>query len=379
MAANGRKAVIYAKRDEPCGRMAIRQRMFAKIKSVFKANGWQEMVVRMHDPANLGLKISGYPLEITGKLGCSRTIKIHRAPGDSLDYQCDFESNEPDKALQVGECLKLLAEIMNSLQVDFVIKLSHCSILDGIFKLCSISNEDSKAIFSSIDKMHSPSWTVIKKQLEKVNISGDLISNVRRMVWTEIKKELTGVTGIKEESIEEINKYVKMCGRSMDKLLQSELASIPETRNALESLKLIEKHCSESEVGRAERDFSLRRDRDRYEDIIFEVHLVKPDRDSDEVCLASGGRSEDGVCVSLFVESIIDSCYRDDLPISSIFHHVVLIQRLISSRKMCIDILESQLAKSNNKEHIAKLKNNIETNRKDLPAFEKYLAEFESH
>lgn len=53
-----------------------------------------------------------------------------------------------------AECIKVIAEILDSLNVgDYVIKLNHRQVLDGIFAACGVSNEKFRSICSAVDKL----------------------------------------------------------------------------------------------------------------------------------------------------------------------------------------------------------------------------------
>lgn len=136
-----------------------------------------------------------------------------------------------------SECLKIVYEILTDLNLNqFVIKVNHRDILGGIFKLCDIPDNQFKTVCSSIDKMD-------------------------KMSWTDIKKELIEVKKINEQSVDKIYGYVKLNGKTgefLDNQLESELASIPEAKKALESLKLFNKYCTLFKIDHSiSYDFSL--------------------------------------------------------------------------------------------------------------------------
>lgn len=67
----------------------------------------------------------------------------------------DFDIVGPhDPMLPDAECVKVIAEILNSLKIDdYVIKLNHRQILDGIFTVCGVSETQFRSVCSAIDKL----------------------------------------------------------------------------------------------------------------------------------------------------------------------------------------------------------------------------------
>lgn len=53
-----------------------------------------------------------------------------------------------------AECVKVVAEILTSLGVgEYVIKLNHRQLLDGMFEACGVSADKFRSICSSVDKL----------------------------------------------------------------------------------------------------------------------------------------------------------------------------------------------------------------------------------
>lgn len=82
-------------------------------------------------------------------------------------YQCDFdvagvyESMVPD-----AEILDILVEGLTSLGIhDFKVKLNHRKILDGIFQVSGVKDEDVRKISSAVDKLDKSPWEVVKKEM----------------------------------------------------------------------------------------------------------------------------------------------------------------------------------------------------------------------
>lgn len=59
-----------------------------------------------------------------------------------------------DLMLPDVECIKVLVDILKSIDVgEFVIKLNHRQLLNGIFETCGVPEEKFKSICSAIDKL----------------------------------------------------------------------------------------------------------------------------------------------------------------------------------------------------------------------------------
>ncbi|XP_049287291.1 histidine--tRNA ligase, cytoplasmic-like [Anopheles funestus] len=70
-------------------------------------------------------------------------------------YQCDFDIAGPyDPMLSDAECVKVVCEILHEVDVgEFIVKLNHRKLLDGIFQLCGVPMEKFRNVCSSIDKL----------------------------------------------------------------------------------------------------------------------------------------------------------------------------------------------------------------------------------
>lgn len=293
-------------RDFNQNQMAAREMVFDKIKKVFKRHGAQaidtpvcelkeiltdkygedsKLIYELQDQGGELLALR-YDLTVPfarflaqNKIQTFKRYqiaKVYRRDNPSPNqgrfrefYQCDFDiAGVYDQMLPDSECLKIVYEILNDLNLtQFVIKVNHRSILSGIFNLCDIPDKQFKTVCSSIDKMD-------------------------KMSWAEIKKELINVKNIKEESVDKIHQYVKLSGKGtfLAELLQSEMANIPETKKALESLQLFDKYCKILKIDHVLKyDLSLARGLDYYDGIIFEVQLTE--KGGAEVgSIAAGGR-----------------------------------------------------------------------------------------
>lgn len=53
-----------------------------------------------------------------------------------------------------AECVKVVSEILNTIDIgDFVIKLNHRQLLDGMFEACGVPVDKFRTICSTVDKL----------------------------------------------------------------------------------------------------------------------------------------------------------------------------------------------------------------------------------
>lgn len=53
-----------------------------------------------------------------------------------------------------SECVKIVSEILDTLAIgDYVIKLNHRQLLDGMFEACGVPNDKFRSICSAVDKL----------------------------------------------------------------------------------------------------------------------------------------------------------------------------------------------------------------------------------
>lgn len=53
-----------------------------------------------------------------------------------------------------AECVKIVSEILDTLDIgDYVIKLNHRQLLDGMFEACGVPADKFRTICSAVDKL----------------------------------------------------------------------------------------------------------------------------------------------------------------------------------------------------------------------------------
>ncbi|KAG0162739.1 Cytoplasmic and mitochondrial histidine tRNA synthetase [Apophysomyces sp. BC1034] len=171
-------------------------------------------------------------------------------------YQCDFDiAGSYDAMIPDSECLKILCDALTALDIGkFTVKLNHRKILDGIFQVCGVPEDNIRPISSAVDKMD-------------------------KLPWEDVKKEMTEEKGLAPEVADKIGEYVKYKGGRdlLDMLLKDEV--LTKNKSALEGLKDMEILFDYLEIfgvmDKMSFDLSLARGLDYYTGIIYEAVTEK--------------------------------------------------------------------------------------------------------
>ncbi|XP_061279686.1 histidine--tRNA ligase, cytoplasmic isoform X2 [Bos javanicus] len=172
-------------------------------------------------------------------------------------YQCDFDiAGQFDPMLPDAECLKIMCEILSSLQIgDFLVKVNDRRILDGMFAVCGVPDSKFRTICSSVDK------------LDKVS-------------WEEVKNEMVGEKGLAPEVADRIGDYVQQHGgvSLVEQLLQDpKLSQNKQALEGLGDLKLLFEYLTLFGIAdKISFDLSLARGLDYYTGVIYEAVLLQP-------------------------------------------------------------------------------------------------------
>ncbi|EDW07154.1 histidine--tRNA ligase, cytoplasmic isoform X2 [Drosophila mojavensis] len=166
-------------------------------------------------------------------------------------YQCDFDiAGTYDPMLADAECVKIVAEVLDTLDIgDYVIKLNHRQLLDGMFEACGVPANNFRAICSAVDKLD-------------------------KSPWADVRKEMVDEKGLDGATADKIGEYVRLSGGAelVEQLLADEkLKAVPNAVKGLEGMQLLLKYCSL--FGLEERisfDLSLARGLDYYTGVIYE-------------------------------------------------------------------------------------------------------------
>lgn len=170
-------------------------------------------------------------------------------------YQCDLDiAGEYEPMVPDAECVKVVTEVLSELDVgDYLVKVNHRKLLDGIFEVAGVPEELFRPICSAVDKLDKAEWPEVKAEM--------------------LQK------GIDEERAEIIWKYVQNKGGRdlVEKLLQDEvLAANPSAKEGLEAMKLLFHYCDAygTPAERVSFDLSMARGLDYYTGVIYEAVLV---------------------------------------------------------------------------------------------------------
>lgn len=82
-------------------------------------------------------------------------------------YQCDFDiAGTFDLMIPDAECLRIVHEILTALDLgDFVIKVNHRRLLDGVFGVCGVPDAQFKTICSTVDKLDKTFWEDVRTEM----------------------------------------------------------------------------------------------------------------------------------------------------------------------------------------------------------------------
>lgn len=187
--------------------------------------------------------------------------KVYRRDNPSMTkgryrefYQCDFDiAGQCDPMLPDAECVKIIVEILNSLDIgSFTVKINHRCLLDGIFAACGVPEEQFRTVCSSVDKLD-------------------------KTPWEEVRKEIIEQKQLDPDVADKIGSYVSKRGNDnlIAELQQDEvLMKEPSAKQGLEALKLLFEYCKIYKVAdKIEIDLGLARGLDYYTGVIYEAVL----------------------------------------------------------------------------------------------------------
>ncbi|KAI8801294.1 hypothetical protein BJ742DRAFT_779519 [Cladochytrium replicatum] len=301
-------------RDYDEKEMAIRQKMFDTIISVFKKHGavtidtpvfelkeiltgkYGEDSKLIYDLADQGGELSSLRYDLTvpfarfvAQNGTTyqnikryHIAKVYRRDQPSVNkgrlrefYQCDFDiAGEYEAMVPDAEAVKVGVEILSSLDIGpFAIKINHRKLLDGMFEVCGVPPEQFRAISSAVDKLD-------------------------KLPWQAVRKEMVEEKHLPEEAADRIGKYVGIKGgpelcdvlASNEELMKSESA-----KKGVEDMRKLFRYLQIFGVAdKVSFDLSLARGLDYYTGVIYEGVLLASDDDTSGIgSIAGGGRYDD--------------------------------------------------------------------------------------
>eukprot|EP00835_Amoeboradix_gromovi_P006111 NODE_663_length_5420_cov_0.347679.p1 type:complete len:449 gc:universal NODE_663_length_5420_cov_0.347679:3771-2425(-) len=180
--------------------------------------------------------------------------------------QCDFDiAGQHGSMLPDSEILYMMTEILNGLNLKYMIKLNHRKLLDGLFEFCGVAADKIRPISSAIDKLDKSPWEEVKKEL--------------------IQK------GCTEEVAEKIGQYVSINGNeAIEDLMKDSIFSNGDAKVGLTELKTLFEYCKAYKIlDNVCFDMSLARGLDYYTGPIFEAILL----DHPIGTISAGGRYDE--------------------------------------------------------------------------------------
>nr|CAD7443418.1 unnamed protein product [Timema bartmani] len=233
-------------RDYGPEQMALRAGVLEKIVAVFKKHGGETIDTPIFELKEVLTGKYGedskliYDLADQGgeKLSMNKisnikryhVAKVYRRDNPAMTrgryrefFQCDFDiAGQYDPMIPDVECVRIVQEILASLQLgEFIIKVNHRLLLDGIFEACGVSQDKFRTICSSVDKLD-------------------------KSPWEDVRKEMVEEKGLKEDAADRIGQYVRLSGRSelVDKLENDAvLTGSKSAKGGLEAMRLFLQYC----------------------------------------------------------------------------------------------------------------------------------------
>ena len=197
-------------------------------------------------------------------------------------YQCDFDIAGLSEPMGPDfEVVKILTELLDKLEIgDYVVKLNHRKLLDGMLEICGVPAEKFRTICSSIDKLD-------------------------KQTFEQVKREMVEEKGLSSEVADRIGSFVKEKGAPMELLNKlreegSEFLGNKSSKEALDELSIMFEALERSKCsGRVVFDLSLARGLDYYTGVIFEAVCIGAEVGS----IAAGGRYDN--LIGMFGKEIV--------------------------------------------------------------------------
>ncbi|KAF8052198.1 hypothetical protein N665_1588s0010 [Sinapis alba] len=291
-------------RDFAKEQMIVREKAFSIIQNVFKKHGataldtpvfelretlmgkYGEDSKLIYDIADQGGELCSLRYDLTvpfaryvamnGIVTFKRyqIAKVYRRDNPSKGryrefYQCDFDIAGLSEPMGPDfEVVKILTELLDKLEIgDYVVKLNHRKLLDGMLEICGVPAEKFRTICSSIDKLD-------------------------KQTFEQVKKEMVEEKGLSSEIADRIGSFVKEKGAPMELLTKlrqegSEFLANNSSKEALDELSIMFEALERSKCShRIVFDLSLARGLDYYTGVIFEAVCKGAEVGS----IAAGGR-----------------------------------------------------------------------------------------
>jgi len=287
--------------------MRIREQAFAAIRRVFKRHGAVEIDTPVfelkevltgkygedskliYDLADQGGELLSLRYDLTvpfarflamnsvGNIKRYHMAKVYRRDNPQITkgryrefYQCDFDvaGNFPPMVAD-AEVITVAHEILSELPIGgFMIKLNHRGILDAIFEICGVPEDNFRPICSAVDKLD-------------------------KATWEEVKAEMVDEKGLDPAAADMIGKFVVFQGeprKLWQEMMDKEIFGAHKgALEAMASMKTLFDYLEAmGSISCISFDMSLARGLDYYTGVIYEAVLT--DGTSSMGSIAAGGR-----------------------------------------------------------------------------------------
>ncbi|PCH34343.1 histidyl-tRNA synthetase [Wolfiporia cocos MD-104 SS10] len=166
--------------------------------------------------------------------------------------QADFDiAGVWDPMIPDSELISLVCTILTRLDVgEFIVKINHRKVLDGIFEVCGVPSEKIRTISSAVDKLD-------------------------KLPWLEVKKEMIEEKGLDPAVADKIGEYVKHKGGPalLEQLKADEaLMANASAKQGIEEMGILFNYLASYKIlDKLSFDLSLARGLDYYTGIIYEA------------------------------------------------------------------------------------------------------------
>lgn len=230
-------------------------------------------------------------------------------------YQCDFDiaGGNFEAMLPDAEVFKVIHEILSAVDVGkFVIKCNHRAILDGIFEIAGVPEDNFRAICSAVDKLD-------------------------KQPWSTVRTEMINEKGLSEDTADRIGEFVKMRGgvELVNELLdRADVQGNERVKRGLGDLKLMFGFLKLFGIeGDVSFDMSLARGLDYYTGVILEAVLLGQKSGQEVGSIAGGGRYDN--LVGMFSGSTQIPCVGASVGIERLFALIAKKAKAEASVKTC--------------------------------------------
>ena len=190
-------------------------------------------------------------------------------------YQCDFDiAGTYDTMVADAECLSILCDVLCQFALgDFVVKLNHRKLLDGIFEICGVPTDKLRPIGSAVDKLD-------------------------KLPWDDVRREMVETKGLAPEAADRIKEFVLQKGPAkamLETVMKSgKCAGNAKAEQALRELETLFRYTDAFGITQhIQLDLGLARGLDYYTGVVLEAVLTGKDGSDIVGSVAGGGRYDD--------------------------------------------------------------------------------------